>query len=87
MRSIRLVACSVAVLAAAARAQALAEYPLPSAYFSFDRCLASGGVRAMDDVRVWNPAGPENAYHLTLRNGAAFQDFLLQLRTEGNGAD
>jgi hypothetical protein len=68
----RLSAFTLAALAAAAgsRAQVLPEFPLPSAYFSFDRCLASGGVRAMDDTRVWDPAGPGNAYHLTLQNGA-----------------
>jgi hypothetical protein len=72
MRSIPLVACALALGAAAtARSQTLPQFPLPSAYFSFDRCLSSGGVRAMDDVRIWNPGGSENAYHPTLRNGAS----------------
>ncbi|MET0555874.1 MAG: LamG domain-containing protein [Vicinamibacteria bacterium] len=71
MRSIPLAACALALGAAAtARSQTLAQFPLPDHYYSFDRCLSSGGTRAMDDARIWNPAGPENAYHLTLRNGA-----------------
>lgn len=73
MRSIRPLTSVLFALAAvpAARAQTLPEFPLPSAYFSFDRCVGTGGARAMDDTRIWNPGGPEDPYHLTLRNGAS----------------